>query len=60
MRETKEIVEAIVNGTALKKKVREEEKNLANTNDKSFLIFLKDNSIRAEKFHLWLGLIYQK
>lgn len=38
---TKKVIRAIVDSTALKKKVKEEKQNLANTNNKSFLIFLK-------------------
>lgn len=43
LRGTKKVVGAVVNSTALRKKVRKEEKNLLDTDDKSFLIFLKDN-----------------
>lgn len=43
LRGTKNAVRAVINAMALRKKVRKEEKNLADIDDKSFLISLKDN-----------------
>ena len=42
---TKEAVETVVDGTVPREKVREEKKNLANTNDKSFLTFLENDKL---------------
>lgn len=39
---TKKAVGAIIDGTVIGKKVRKKEKNLANTDNKSFLTFLED------------------
>lgn len=44
LREIKEIVRAIIDNIIVRKKVRKEEKNLANIDNKSFLIFLKDDN----------------
>lgn len=45
LRETKEAVGAVIDGTALREKVREEKKNLANIDNESFLTFLKDDKL---------------
>lgn len=39
---TKKAMGAIIDGTVIGKKVRKEEKNLANTDNKSFLTLLED------------------
>lgn len=43
MRGIKKAVEAILDGMALGEKVREEERNLADTNNETFLTFLEDD-----------------
>lgn len=43
LRGTKKVVGAVINAMALRKKVRKEKKNLADIDNKSFLISLKDD-----------------
>lgn len=45
LRETKEVVRAVIDGIALGEKLRKEEKNLADIDNKSFLTFLEDDKL---------------
>lgn len=45
LKNTKKEMGVVINGTALEEKVREKEKNLANTDDQSYLTSLNDDKL---------------